>query len=97
MSYDEHNPYFIKPEDEWSYKLLARLERDEANNARLPIMGPGIGHKKADSIFDGIILMILLGVAGMFAMLVLEEDKPYTGPMPVVRAPVEQVAPSTLP
>ena len=97
MSYDEHNPYFIKPEDEWSNRLLARLERDETEMGRLPIMGPGIGNKKADAFFDWLIIAILGVVTAGFLALVLEEDKPYTGPIPVGRTPVEQVAASTLP
>lgn len=85
----------------WMYKQGARLLYSQENTPEgaykrnMPeLFGPGCGHRKTDSFFDWIIVAMLVGISGMFLMLINEDPRP---PLPTTPPAIERVVDPTLP
>ena len=84
----KHNP------DEWLHDesgnpYAKRLPtQPSGDNERHRLLGPGIGHRRTDKFFDGIIVAILfaLGISLTVGLLSMQPDAKGDTPAPAVSA-----------
>jgi hypothetical protein len=80
---NDPNWYISASGDRYHRKATARRLPTQPGEERHPLYGPGIGHKRIDRLFDGIITAIILttGAALAFAMIsMLRAPEPGQSP-----------------